>query len=85
MDSTTDASAPSHRIRFELIFGSVWLAVGLFLLPAVIFWVGIAMLGPYGEGQAPGWARFMAISTAIWRKAKPARGRWRWVRSWSFR
>lgn len=58
MDSTTDASAPSHRIRFELIFGSVWLAVGLFLLPAVIFWVGIAMLGPYGEGQGAGMGTF---------------------------
>jgi hypothetical protein len=39
----------SRRLRFELIFGSAWLAFGLFLLPAVIFWVGGALLGPYGE------------------------------------
>lgn len=58
MESTTDTSAPSHRMRFELIFGSVWLAIGLFLLPAVIFWVGITMLGPYGEGQGAGMGTF---------------------------
>ena len=37
------------RARFELIFASIWLAVGLFLLPATIFAVGGALLGPYGE------------------------------------
>lgn len=58
MESTTDTSAPSHRIRFELIFGSVWLAIGLFLLPGVIFWVGITLLGPYGEGQGAGMGTF---------------------------
>jgi len=45
-------------MRFELIFGSVWLALGLFILPAVIFWVGIALLGPYGEGQGAGMGSF---------------------------
>jgi hypothetical protein len=45
-------------MRFELIFGSVWLALGLFLLPAVIFWVGITLLGPYGEGQGAGMGTF---------------------------
>lgn len=39
----------SHRLRFELIFGSLWLAFGLFLLPALIFWVGNLALGSYGE------------------------------------
>lgn len=58
MESTTDTSAHPHRMRFELIFASVWLAVGLFLLPAVIFWVGIAMLGPYGEGPGAGMGTF---------------------------
>jgi hypothetical protein len=38
-----------HRARFELIFTSIWLAVGLFVLPAAIFAVGRALLGPYGE------------------------------------
>lgn len=38
-----------HRIRFELIFGSLWLAFGLFALPALIFWVGSSAFGAYGE------------------------------------
>jgi hypothetical protein len=38
-----------RRARFELIFASIWLAVGLFALPAAIFAVGGALLGPYGE------------------------------------
>jgi hypothetical protein len=46
------------RLRFELIFASVWLAVGFFLVPAVVFWVGIALLGPYGEGQGAGLGTF---------------------------
>lgn len=58
MESTTDTAAPAHRMRFELIFGSVWLAIGFFLLPAVIFWVGITLLGPYGEGQGAGMGTF---------------------------
>ena len=38
-----------RRVRFEAIFASIWLAVGLFALPAAIFAVGGALLGPYGE------------------------------------
>ena len=38
-----------RRARFELMFASVWLAVGLIVLPATIFAVGGALLGPYGE------------------------------------
>ena len=38
-----------RRARFEVIFASIWLAVGLFVLPAAIFAVGGALLGPYGE------------------------------------
>ncbi len=52
---TEDDDAPSEeqrrqrRVRFELIFASLWLAFGLFMLPALIFWVGSALLGAYGE------------------------------------
>jgi hypothetical protein len=53
-----DSDEGSRRVRFELIFASVWLAVGLFLVPALIFWVGILMLGPYGEGQGAGLGTF---------------------------
>jgi hypothetical protein len=38
-----------RRARFEAIFASIWLAIGLFALPAAIFAVGGALLGPYGE------------------------------------
>ncbi len=38
-----------RRARFEVIFASIWLAVGLFVLPATIFIVGGALLGPYGD------------------------------------
>ena len=38
-----------RRVRFEVIFASIWLAIGLFLLPAAIFAVGGALLGPYGD------------------------------------
>jgi hypothetical protein len=38
-----------RRLRFEAIFTSIWLAIGLFALPAAIFAVGGALLGPYGE------------------------------------
>jgi hypothetical protein len=38
-----------RRARFELIFASILLAVGLFVVPATIFAVGGALLGPYGE------------------------------------
>lgn len=45
----TDANPPRPRLRFELILGSVLLAVGLFVLPAAIYFVGNALLGPYGD------------------------------------
>lgn len=43
-----------HRARFELIFASIWLAIGLFALPALIFAVGGALLGPYGDNGGLG-------------------------------
>lgn len=45
---------PRQRLRFELIFASVWLAFGLFVLPALIYMVGTLLLGPYGENQGLG-------------------------------
>ena len=45
---------PRQRLRFELIFASLWLAFGLFVLPAVIYMVGTLLLGPYGENQGLG-------------------------------
>lgn len=48
-DDLSDGQRRGRRLRFELIFVSVWLAFGLFLLPALIFCVGGAVFGPYGE------------------------------------
>ena len=51
-DPAEDLSAEqrrARRLRFELIFASLGLAFGLFLLPALIYWVGAALLGTYGE------------------------------------
>ena len=47
-DDVSDEQLRTPRARFELIFTSLWLAFGLFVLPALIFWVGDALLGPYG-------------------------------------
>ena len=55
-DDLSDEQPRSHRLRFELIFGSLWLAFGLFVLPALIFLVGNALLGAYGENA--GLSRF---------------------------
>jgi hypothetical protein len=54
-DSDTDPT-PAHGMRFEFILASVLLAVGLFGMPALIYGVGIAVLGPYGESA--GLAKF---------------------------
>jgi len=48
-DDFSDEQRRGRRLRFELIFASLWLAFGLFALPALIFWVGTALLGPYGD------------------------------------
>jgi hypothetical protein len=60
--SDTPAPAPHVRTRFELIFASSWLAVGLFALPAAIYLTGILMLGPYkpGAGLLQFYADFFA-------------------------
>jgi hypothetical protein len=50
-DDVSDEPSGTHRLRFELIFGSLWLAFGLFLLPALIYWVGTALLGSYGDNK----------------------------------
>lgn len=48
-DDLTAEQRRTQRLRFELIFASVGLAFGLFVLPALIYSVGSALLGPYGE------------------------------------
>lgn len=53
-DDVSNEQRRGNRLRFELIFGSLWLAFGLFLLPALIFWVGAALLGPYGDNAGLG-------------------------------
>jgi len=53
-DDTAAAPSSRRRTRFELIFAGVWLAVGLLLLPALIFSVGGSLLGPYGDNGGLG-------------------------------
>jgi len=48
-DVVVAGSRYRRRARFELIFASIWLAVGLLVVPATIFVVGGALLGPYGD------------------------------------
>jgi hypothetical protein len=53
--SAESASAREpHRLRFELIFGSLLLAFGLFVFPAAIYAVGTALLDAYGENRGIG-------------------------------
>jgi len=53
-------SGRSSRLRFELTYTAVLLAFGLFVLPALIYSVGVALLGPYGaeSGGEAGWGQF---------------------------
>jgi hypothetical protein len=53
-DSVVADSGTRRRVRFEVIFASIWLAVGLFVVPATIFAVGGSLLGPYGENGGLG-------------------------------
>ena len=53
-DDVVAASPSRRRARFELIFAGIWLAVGLLLLPAMIFTVGGSLLGPYGDNGGLG-------------------------------
>jgi hypothetical protein len=53
-DDVAVSSRSRRRVRFEVIFASTWLAVGLFVLPALIFAVGGSLLGPYGDNGGLG-------------------------------
>lgn len=48
------AETSHHRLRFELILGSILLGLGLFMMPALIYWVGAVLLGPYGSNGTLG-------------------------------
>lgn len=41
---------PSHRLRFELLFALGWIAFGALVLPALVYGVGVALLGAYADG-----------------------------------
>lgn len=57
-DSFAESPPARSRLRFELIVASLLLAFALFILPALIFWVGISILGPYGNGEGAGMGTF---------------------------
>ena len=52
-DDVVDARPARHRARFELIFAGIWLAIGLILLPALIFAVGSSLLGCSSSMMVP--------------------------------
>lgn len=56
LDDAPAAERTSARGRtgLELALASGLLAFGLFVLPAIVFVVGVALLGPYGENQSMG-------------------------------
>jgi hypothetical protein len=57
-ESRSGTSRMSPRLRFELIFVSACIAVGIFVLPAAIYGMGTVLLGPYGTDRSAGLGRF---------------------------
>ncbi len=58
VDASRDVPHPSSRLRSEFITGSILLAFGLFLMPALVFWSGSFLLGTYGPGTGSGIGTF---------------------------
>jgi hypothetical protein len=52
--SSVENPPQNHRLRFELIAGSILLAFGLFVLPGLVYWVGSTLLGEYGQDAGVG-------------------------------
>jgi hypothetical protein len=51
-DSEQNTQAPKRgRLRLEIIFGAVCLLFGMLVLPALVYWVGTKVLGPYSGGD----------------------------------
>lgn len=52
MSEPPPAAAPARerRLRFELLFAAGALGFGLLILPALVYWVGMRILGPYANG-----------------------------------
>jgi hypothetical protein len=48
-----ETGSGSKGLRFEILLASTLLAFGLFALPAIVYFVGAALLGPYIESDAP--------------------------------
>jgi hypothetical protein len=71
-ETSTDSAAKSARLRFELLFATAWILFGLIVLPALIYLVGVRLLGPYPGGAGFGaffgdfFADLFSGSTRIW-------------------
>jgi hypothetical protein len=50
----TAAPAKGGRLRVEIIIAAVCLLFGMLVLPALVYWVGTTILGPYTEGGLAG-------------------------------
>jgi len=54
---------PNDILRREIIIGAVCFALGFFMLPFAIYWVGHALIGSY---SADGSAGALALAESIW-------------------
>jgi hypothetical protein len=49
-DELQSATPRMRRLRFEGIFAVAWIGFGALILPALIYFVGTRLLGPYNKG-----------------------------------
>lgn len=52
--SAAEEQTSRHRVRREALLATALIFFGVFVLPALIFWVGVRMLGPYPGGAGLG-------------------------------
>jgi len=65
---------PNDTLRREIIIGAVCFALGFFILPLAIYWVGREMIGSYSADASAGglalaesiWADLLQLKLAAW-------------------
>jgi hypothetical protein len=54
---------PNDALRREIIIGAVSFALGFFVLPLAIYWVGRELIGPYSTDASTG---ALTLAESIW-------------------
>ncbi|MEO8467395.1 MAG: hypothetical protein ABI640_18885 [Gammaproteobacteria bacterium] len=54
---------PTDTLRREIIIGAVCFALGFFILPLAIYWVGHELIGNYSPDASAG---ALALAESIW-------------------